>query len=70
MISQTQFDPKKYPGIALLLGQKGTRLFTRKLVMLLEQGGYGDMKLEFRNGELVRVQATSEGLTRNEPDEE
>ena len=70
MISQTVFDPKKYPGISILLGQKGTRLLTRKLVMLLEQGGHGNISLEFRDGELVRVQATSEGLTRNEPDED
>ena len=70
MISQTQFDPKKYPGIALLLGQKGTRLFTRMWVLLLEQGGHGNMQLEIRDGKLVRIQLTTEGLTRNEPDEE
>jgi len=45
------------------------RLLHRKVDALQREGGWGELRIEFHNGDIYKIYYTSESMTKDEPEE-
>jgi len=55
--------------ISKLLSKKAMRLLHHKVDALQREGGLGELRIEFHNGDIYKIYYTSESMTKDEPEE-
>ena len=63
------FDRSQKYNLLSLLSVSGQRLLARAIAMLFFNGGWGEIRITFRGGDLVEVHTSYKELTKNEPEE-